>query len=206
MRAPRPRVLAGPAAALAVLSLAACASGPEQAAAPSAIAEGERTVVLYSGRDEELVGPLIEQFEQASGITVETRYGSTTEMTAQLLEEGAATPAQVFLSQDAGALGALAAQGRLAPLPVEITGAVDPALSSTDGGWGGRTGRARGGRTPDGRFGPLRASGQPPVRSPYGGGGVRYLSAVPLPDGTTRIYYEVTRPDGAHELRTELLA
>lgn len=70
--------------------------------------------------------------------------------------------------------------------------------------WEEMTGLAAGERTDDGLFGPLRASGRPPVRSPYGGGGVRYLSVVPLPDGTTRIYYEVTRPDGAHELRTEL--
>ncbi|CAA9261277.1 MAG: FIG00664017: hypothetical protein [uncultured Corynebacteriales bacterium] len=70
--------------------------------------------------------------------------------------------------------------------------------------WEELTGVATGTRRPDGRFGPLTPTGTGPVRSPYGGGGVRYLSVVPLPDGTTRIYYEVTRPDGAHELRTEL--
>ena len=70
--------------------------------------------------------------------------------------------------------------------------------------WEEMTGTATAGRTPDGRFGRLAATGQEPVRSPYAGGGVRYLSAVPLPDGSTRIYYEVTRADGAHELRTEL--
>jgi hypothetical protein len=70
--------------------------------------------------------------------------------------------------------------------------------------WEEATGLATGELGPDGRFGPLRAAGDEPVRSPFGGGGVRYLSAVPLPDGATRIYYEVTRPDGAHELRTEL--
>jgi hypothetical protein len=70
--------------------------------------------------------------------------------------------------------------------------------------WEELTGLATGGLGPDGTYGPLRSAGTDPVRSPYGGGGVRYLSVLPLPDGTTRIYYEVTRPDGAHELRTEL--
>jgi hypothetical protein len=70
--------------------------------------------------------------------------------------------------------------------------------------WEEMTGLATGRVGPDGLAGRLTAVGVEPVRSPFGGGGVRYLSVVPLPDGTTRIYYEVTRPDGAHELRTEL--
>ena len=69
--------------------------------------------------------------------------------------------------------------------------------------WEEQTGSATGALDPDGRWGELTAAPAAPVRSPYGGGGVRYLSVVPLPDGGTRIYYEVTRPDGAHELRTE---
>jgi hypothetical protein len=70
--------------------------------------------------------------------------------------------------------------------------------------WEELTGLATGPIGPDGLVGALTAVDVEPVRSPFGGGGVRYLSVVPLPDGSTRIYYEVTRPDGAHELRTEL--
>lgn len=71
--------------------------------------------------------------------------------------------------------------------------------------WEELTGTATGRRGADGLFGALTADGEVPVRSPYGGGAVRYLSVLPLGDGTTRLYYEMARADGAHELRTELL-
>ena len=44
----------------------------------------------------------------------------------------------------------------------------------------------------------------PAAQSPYAGRGLRYLDILALPGGGHRIYYEMTRPDGAHELRTEL--
>ena len=46
----------------------------------------------------------------------------------------------------------------------------------------------------------------PAAQSPHGAGGLRYLSAVRLPDRRSRIYYEGTRADGAHELRTEVVS
>jgi hypothetical protein len=54
--------------------------------------------------------------------------------------------------------------------------------------------------------GAFTAQGHEPVaESPHAGRGLRYLSVVDLPDGGYRLYYEVTRADRAHELRTELL-
>ena len=44
----------------------------------------------------------------------------------------------------------------------------------------------------------------PAAESPYAGKGLRYLDFLELPGGGRRLYYEMTRPDGAHELRTEL--
>ena len=43
------------------------------------------------------------------------------------------------------------------------------------------------------------------AESPHTGRGLRYLSVVGIPDGGYRLYYEGTRADGAHELRTELV-
>jgi hypothetical protein len=64
-----------------------------------------------------------------------------------------------------------------------------------------RTGLAYG-STPD-RF-TADANG-PAAESPHGSGGLRYLSVLALPDGGWRLFYEGTRADGAHELRTEVV-
>ncbi len=94
------------AGALALSSCSGAAPAPAEADAAQ-----ERTLTVYSGRDEELVAPLIEQFEEASGIDVEVRYAGSTELAAQILEERPHPPAQVFLSQDSGSLGALERRG-----------------------------------------------------------------------------------------------
>jgi hypothetical protein len=86
----------------------------------------------------------------------------------------------------------------------------DTVLAAYDGratageNWEERTGTARGTRLPDGTFGALTAEDREPLGSPYAPNGLRYLSLVTLPDGRQRIYYEATRADGAHDLRTEL--
>jgi iron(III) transport system substrate-binding protein len=100
-------------------------------------------LTIYSGRGEELVGALIDQFEQETGLNVEVRYGSTAEMAATILEEGANSPADIYYGQDAGALGALAQAGHLASLPEDTLALVDPRFRSPDGLWVGTSGRAR---------------------------------------------------------------
>lgn len=92
-----------------------------------------------------------------------------------------------------------------------VVAAGDTVLAAYDGratageNWEERTGIARGVRLPDGSFGPLTADDREPIGSPHAPNGLRYLSMVVMPDGRQRVYYEATRADGAHELRTELV-
>jgi iron(III) transport system substrate-binding protein len=90
-----------------------------------------------------LIGALVPQVEAATGVALDVRYGNTAELAAQILEEGDNSPAGLYFGQDAGALGALAKEGRFAALPQETLDLVDPRFRSPDGFWVGLSGRAR---------------------------------------------------------------
>ncbi|MEW5989029.1 MAG: extracellular solute-binding protein, partial [Chloroflexota bacterium] len=147
---------------LLMVVLVACQSGPaasttqptavpdpqadpeaETAVKPETSGPAEETLVIYSGRSETLVQPIIDQFAQATGIEVQVRYGSTSEMAATLLEEGDNSPADVFYAQDPGGLGAIEQAGLLAPLPAATLAKVPARFVSPAGEWIGITGRAR---------------------------------------------------------------
>ena len=120
------------------------------------------TVTIYCGRGESLVGPVVQAFEEETGIQVDIRYGGTADLAAQILEEGDLSPADVYYGQDAGALGQLASEGRLSPLPESILDRVPARFRDPDGRWVGTTGRAPGVRLQHRTPGSGRAAGHHP--------------------------------------------
>ncbi|MCT7959234.1 iron ABC transporter substrate-binding protein [Laspinema sp. D1] len=102
-----------------------------------------KTLIIYSGRNENLIGPVIDKARQELGLDIEVRYGDTAELAIALLEEGRNSRADLFFAQDAGALGAMAQARRTMPIPQPVLTQVDPRFRSRNGQWMGISGRAR---------------------------------------------------------------
>ena len=119
-----------PLIAVAALVLASCGSD-----------EGSGPLIVYSGRSEELVAPLIDRFSEESGIEVEVRYAGSTDLAATLLQEGETTDADVFYAQDPASLGSVASL--LAVIDPSLLERVEPRFSDGEGRWVGTSGRVR---------------------------------------------------------------
>ncbi len=113
------------------LLLAACGGGQPE------------TLTVYSGRTENLIGPLLERFTAETGIPVEVRYGQSADLALLIDQEGDRSPADVFISQSPGAVGYLAERDRLRPIPERLLGLVPAEFRNADGLWIGMTGRVR---------------------------------------------------------------
>lgn len=99
------------------------------------------SLVIYSGRSQELVAPLIEEFEAATGIRTSVRYAASPELAGTLIEEGDHSPADVFFAQDPASLGRVAEL--LAPLPTELMNRIPLRFGDRARRWVGVSGRAR---------------------------------------------------------------
>lgn len=120
---------------LTVLGLLAVCGG-------AAVAHGEE-LVLYSGRSKSLVEPIVQKFSQETGIQLAVKYGNTAQIAVALQEEGERTQADVFWSQDAGALGAMVSAGLFAPLDATLLERVPAEYRGAEGLWVATSGRAR---------------------------------------------------------------
>ena len=159
-RTDRRTLLAGAAAASAV-GLAGCsdllssddpepgligsgrADRPEPGGTPMAeLPDLSGELSLFSGRNEFLVGRLVDHIENLyDGFEVVPRYRSATDLVNTIINEGDGTDADVFFSVNAGALGALADEGRTRALSDDVLELVDSAFRTES--WIGTSGRAR---------------------------------------------------------------
>jgi len=122
-------------------------SGREERDAPGGTSMEEMpslsgALSVYSGRQEFLVGDLVEYIEDLyDDFSLTVRYGGSTDLKNQIVNEGDGTPADVFYSVNSGALGALADEGRTASLSDDVLEMVRSEFHTDN--WIGTSGRAR---------------------------------------------------------------
>ena len=108
-----------------------------------AATDGEGELTVYSGRNEELVGQVYDDFVAETGIELDVRYGDTADLAITIEQEGDASPADLYFAQDAGALGAIEEADRFVTLPDDVLDVVEENFRAPSGAWTGVTGRAR---------------------------------------------------------------
>jgi iron(III) transport system substrate-binding protein len=99
-------------------------------------------LTLYSAQHEDLVTAMVEGFAKETGIDVVIRSGSDFELGNQLVQEGAASPADVFLTENSPAMTLVAGKGLFAPLDAATVAQVPPAYVSSGRDWVGFAARS----------------------------------------------------------------
>jgi iron(III) transport system substrate-binding protein len=96
---------------------------------------GKFSIVLYNGQHAQLTSALIAAFTKQTGISVQIRTNDSLVLADQILEEGNASPADVYLSENSPELMTLEQHGLLAKLPSSLLGQVPAADNSPSGEW-----------------------------------------------------------------------
>lgn len=141
MRPARPHLLA--AAVAAVLTLAACGGGASTAApASQAPAPTDTTLVLYNAQHEEVGQAWADAFTAKTGIKVDVRNGSDFDLANQIVAEGAASPADVFITENSPAMSLVSSKDLFSPVDAATAAQVPTQYSSSKGDWVGVAARS----------------------------------------------------------------
>ncbi|HWF61282.1 MAG TPA: extracellular solute-binding protein [Nitrospira sp.] len=106
------------------------------------IASAADKLTVYSGRAERLIKPVLDAFTAKTGIQIELLSSGTTELVNRMKAEGDRSPADVFITNDAGSLEMARAAGLFRPLNMrEVERAIPPQFRASDNSWIGLSGR-----------------------------------------------------------------
>jgi iron(III) transport system substrate-binding protein len=141
VRPARPHLLA--AAAAAMLTLAACGGGGSATAPASpATAASDTTLVLYNAQHEEVGKAWADAFTAKTGIEVDVRNGSDFDLANQIVAEGPASPADVFITENSPAMSLVSSKDLFAPVDAATKAQVPTRYSSSKGDWVGVAARS----------------------------------------------------------------
>jgi iron(III) transport system substrate-binding protein len=119
-------------AALAVLAVGCGGSGQGDA----------NTLTLYNAQHQPLAQAWVQDFTAKTGIKVNVRSGSDFELANQIVQEGPASPADVFITENTPAMALVSGKGMFAPLDPATRAQVPAQYSADNGDWVGIAGRS----------------------------------------------------------------
>jgi iron(III) transport system substrate-binding protein len=100
------------------------------------------SVVVYSGRAERLIKPVLDHFQEKTGTTVQLLTAGSTELVNRLRAEGSRTLADVYITNDAGALELARSLHLLQPITLPTVDSTIPTpFRAPDKSWVGLSGR-----------------------------------------------------------------
>jgi iron(III) transport system substrate-binding protein len=100
------------------------------------------SIVVYNAQHEQLLEEIAPKFTDETGIEVELRNGSDPELAAQLIQEGDASPADVFLTENSPAMSAVERAGLFAPLDESTVEPIAAQYRPESGLWTGFVARS----------------------------------------------------------------
>jgi iron(III) transport system substrate-binding protein len=106
-------------------------------------AQTTQEMVVFSGRKEPLIKPVIELFEQETGIRVTLKTGESAALGQQLLQEKAKPSADVYIAKESGSLEYLRQQGVFEKYESKEIQKIPARFRASDGSWVGVSGRSR---------------------------------------------------------------
>jgi iron(III) transport system substrate-binding protein len=123
-------------------SLAACGGSATAGSNGSGGSAGSaQTITLYNGQHEQTTQALVTAFERQTGIKVKVRSDSEAVLTAQILQEGSRSPADVIYTENSPPLTRLADQHLLAPVDASTLASVPARYDSPADDWAGVSAR-----------------------------------------------------------------
>lgn len=124
---------------VAAIGLTAC--GTSGSGSAGATGGSGDTITLYNGQHEQTTAALVKAFTAATGIKVNVRSDDETVLAQQMEQEGRASRADVFYTENSPALAELSGKGLLAPVDQNTLASVPAKFSSPTGDWVGVSAR-----------------------------------------------------------------
>ena len=112
------------------LALTACAGAQEEEYAPQ-----DGALQIYSAQHIEITEALAEAFTEETGIATQVRDGQDSSMGHMIVQEGEASPADVFLTENSPAMTTVEREGLLAPVEEGTLATLQPGLAPSSGLW-----------------------------------------------------------------------